>query len=171
MATILEFPASSFIPDINEQLVNEDAGANFVSHSGRPALAFDATNEEAALTPEVAVPTQYTGSGPKAVIYLYSEYKNDGNGVVLDVFVESKTPNSDTLNMNIATSWDSVNSGIKDLSSDGTNPLTLEIDLNNNDSMAVGDLVRFGLRRDTDSPGDTASGDLFISCLEIQDDG
>ena len=123
------------------------------------------------MTPEVDMPSQYTGSGLKAVVHFFmaSDATND---IALDVFVEAKTPNADTLDMETADSWDSANSGTKSVG--GTtagDPLTLEITLTNADSVAVGDLVRFGVRRDTDSGDDDASGDLFITCIEIEDDG
>lgn len=171
MATLLNFPASSLIGDNDANLVAGDLAATPANKNGRPVLAFDDTDEEAALTPEVEMPSQYTGSGLKAVVHFFMA-SDAANNIALDVFVEAKTPDADTLDLETADSWDSANSGTKDLS--GTtagDPLTLEITLSNADSVAIGDLVRFGIRRDTDSANDDASGDLFISCMEIEDGG
>jgi len=171
MATLLNFPASALLGDNDAQLVAGDVGAVHASKKGRPVLAFDDMDEAAALAPEVEMPSQYSGSGLKAVVHFFmaSDATND---IALDVFVEAKTPDSDTLDLEAATGWDSANSGTKSLS--GTtagDPLTLEITLTNADSVAAGDLVRFGVRRDTDSGDDDASGDLYITAIEIEDDG
>ena len=171
MATLLNFPASCMIGDNDAQLVAGDVGAPHASFKGRPVLSFDHTNEEAAITPEVEMPSQYSGSGLKAVVHFFmaSDATND---IALDVFVEAKTPNSDTLDLEAAVSWSAANSGTKSVG--GTtagDPLTLEITLTNADSVAAGDLVRFGVRRDTDSGDDDANDNLYITCIEIEDDG
>lgn len=170
MATLLNFPANCLIGDNDENLVAGDAAAAPANKNGRPVMAFDDTDEEAALTPELEMPSQYTGSGLTAVVHFFMA-SDASNDIALDVFVEAKTPNSDTLDMETADSWDSANSDTMSLN--GTtagDPLSLEITLTNDDSLAAGDLVRFGVRRDTDSANDDASGDLYITCLAIEDD-
>lgn len=171
MATLLNFPASGLIGDQDAQLVAGDVAATPASKLGRPVLAFDDTDEEAALTPPVEMPSQYTGSGLTAVVHFFMASDNT-NDVALDVFVEAITPNTDTLDLEAASGWGSANSGTKSLS--GTTAgdlLTLEITLTNADSVAAGDLVRFGVRRDCDSADDDASGDLYLVAIEIEDGG
>ena len=85
------------------------------------------------------------------------------NDIALGVYLEAKTPNVDTLDMETATSWDVANSGTISLSGSTVgDPLNLSVPLTNNDSVATGDLVRLGIRRDTLSPNDDASGKVFI---------
>jgi len=171
MATLLNFPASAMFGDDDAQLVAGDVIAPHDEHKGRSVLSFDSADEEAALTPEVTMPTQYTGTGLKAIVYFYMASDNT-NDVAIDVFVEAITPNADTLDLEAATSWASANSGTKSVGSTTVGDLlSLSITLTNADSVAVGDLVRFGVRRDTDSGNDDADGDMFIVALEIADDG
>ena len=165
--TLLNIPASAFIGDTDAQLVAGDVAAPHAAKKGRPVLAFDDTAEEAAVSAEMAMPGNYAGGTLMATVHFFmaSDVTND---VAIDVFVEAKTPNADTLDMEAATSWDSANSGT--LSVGGTtagDPLSLAITLANKDSVAVGDLVRFGVRRDTDSANDDASGDLYLAAVEI----
>lgn len=167
--TILSYAAAVFIPDADAQLVAGDVEVTMVRHKGRWVMAFDDTTEEAATTPEITMPAHFGGGGLKAIIqfYMASDVTND---IAIDVFVEAKTPNADTLDMEASASWDSVNSGTKSVgSTTAGDPLTLEITLTNKDSVAVGDSVRFGIRRDTDSANDDAVGDMFISSVEIQE--
>jgi hypothetical protein len=168
--TMLIFPASSMIGDNDAQLVTGDVGAPHSSHLGRPVLSFDDTEEEAAVTPEMHMPGSYGGGTLKATVHFYMASDNT-NDVAIDVFVEAKTPDTDTLDMETASSWDSANSGTVSLSgSTAGDPLSMTITLTNKDSLAANDLVRFGVRRDTDSANDDASGDLYLAALEIWED-
>ncbi len=167
--TLFNFPAASMIPDDDAQLVAGDVAAQFTVHKGRLVLAFDDTEEKAAVTPEVAMPQAYAAGALTAICHFYmaSDVTND---ISLDVFVEAKTPNSDTLDLEAATDWDTANSGTVSLgSTTAGDPLTVSITLTNKDSVAAGDLVRFGIRRDTDSGDDDAVGDLFLAAIEIQE--
>lgn len=165
--SLFPLPASAFIGDNDAQLVAGDVAAAAKNHKGRPAMAFDDTEEEAMVSPEYVMPGQYAGGTLTADI-LFGMASDNTNDVALDVFVEAKTPNTDTLDMEAATSWDAANSGTVSLSgSTASDPLKLSITLTNKDSVAAGDLVRFGIRRDTDSVNDDASGDLFIYSVDI----
>jgi len=167
--TIFLFPAVMWVGDGDAQLVAGDEWPTFVVHEGRMSLAFDDTDEEAAVSVEIPCPAHYDGGGLKAIIHFYMASDNS-NDIALDIFVEAKTPDSDTLDLESAASWDSANSGTVSLSgSTAGDPLTLEITLSNDDSIAVGDLVRFGIRRDCDSADDDATGDLYLSAVEIQE--
>lgn len=167
--TIFILPATAFVGDNEAQLVTGDIVAAMDIFKTRPVLSYDDTDEEAAISCELPVPSHYGGGGIKAICHFFMASDNT-NDIALDVFVESKTPNSDTLDLEAATSWDSANSGTVSLSgSTAGDPLTLTITLTNNDSIAVGDLVRFGIRRDCDSVNDDATGDLYLASVEIQE--
>jgi|GEM_PF-3139256 len=171
MATLILLPASSFVGDQDAQLVAGDVAVPHASHLGRPCLAFDDTDEEAAVSVEFEMPTQYTGSGLSATIHFAAGSDMDPAAVAVDVFVEAKTPNADTLDMVTGSSWAAVNAGTKSLGTDNGDPISLDIALTNADSVAAGDLVRIGIRRDTDSASDDAVGDMFVYSLTLEDDG
>ncbi len=167
--TLLLLPAMVFIGDEDAQLVAGDTFASFAIHSGRVVLAFDDTAEEAAISPEIPMPQHYSGGGLKAICHFYMA-SDTTNDIALDVFVEAKTPNTDTLDLESTADWAGANAGTKSLS--GTtagDPLSLDITLSNNDGAAAGDLVRFGVRRDTDSVNDDATGDLYLAAIEIRE--
>jgi hypothetical protein len=169
--TLLVLSAPCWTGDADAQLVGGDGDAVPVRHKGRMAWAFDDTAEEAIVSAEVEMPAGYAGTGTlKARIHFAME-SDATNDIALDVFVEAKTPNTDTLDMESATSWDSANSAT--VSVGGTtagDPLTLTVTLTNDDGVAAGDLVRFGIRRDCDSGDDDASDDLFIYSVTIFED-
>lgn len=159
----LMLPALFFIGDQDAQLVAGDAAAVPVSHVGRPAYAFDDTDEEAIVSGEFEWPDGYTGSGTLKATVHFAMASDTTNDIAIDAFVEAKTPGTDTLDMEAASSWDSANSGTSSVS--GTtagDPLALTITLTNKDSVASADLVRVGFRRDCDSANDDATGDMFI---------
>lgn len=168
--TLLNFSANAMIGDSNAQLVGGDAPATLDEFLDRPVLAFGDTDEEAALTLETKMPGQYAAGTLKATIDFFTASDNT-NDLAMDVFVEAKTPGSDTLDMETASSWDSANSGT--VSVNGTtagDPLSLTITLANKDSVAASDLVRFGIRRDCDSANDDIIGDVYVTNLEIWED-
>ncbi len=170
MATLLIFSAKAMHGDIDQQLVTNDGAAGLEMPAvGRPAWAFDDTDEEAIITAEVEMPSQYTGSGLTAKLHLYTKTATDD--ARFDVFVEAKTPNSDTTpDMEAAASWDSANSAT-DTGGTAGYPLVLSITLTNADSVAAGDSVRFGVRRDCDHADDDTNGDWMLTGLTIEDDG
>jgi len=168
--TLLTMPASAFIPDQNAQLVAGDVGASWVSHKDRPALSFDDTAEEAVVSPEYSMPGQYAGGTLKATGFIYAADDNS-NGCVFDFFIEAITP-LDTLDLEAAVSWDAANSS-GDIDLNGTTVgdlIAFTVTLTNKDSIAAGDLFRLGVRRDTDHANDDASGDIYLSSVEIWED-
>lgn len=166
--TYLILMADNFIGDTEANLVAGDLASKPVFHNARHGWSFDDTDEEAIVSQEFPVPSGLPAS-IKAIIH-FAMASDATNDIALDVFVESKTPNSDTLDMETADSWDAANSGTKSLATTTAgDPLTLEITLTNKDSIAVGDLARIGIRRDCDSANDDAVGDLFIYAMEIQE--
>ena len=167
--TIFSLSATNFVGDDDAQLVAGDVPAAMTNHVGRLVFSFDDTEEEAMVSDEMICPAHYGAGGLKANIHFYmaTDVTND---IAIDVYVEAVTPNADTLDMETATSWDTANSGTASIGSTTAGDLRkLEITLTNKDSIAVGDLTRFGLRRDTDSANDDAVGDMFIAAVEIQE--
>ena len=158
----LHFSPGSFVPDGDAQLVAGDNPCGITAHEGRPALSYDDTDEEAAVSVETQMPNSYAAGTLKADIH-FDTASDATNDVAFDVFVEAKTPGTDTLDMESAASWDSANSGTASVA--GTtagDPQVLTITLTNKDSVAAGDLFRIGLRRDTDSANDDVSGDVYV---------
>ena len=99
--TVFPIPVTSFIGDTDAQLVAGDTAAAIVNHKGRPGFAFDDTDEEAIVSAEMVVPGSYAAGTLTAAVYFAMESDNT-NDVALDVFVEAKTPNTDTLDMESA---------------------------------------------------------------------
>lgn len=165
--TLINFPASSFIGDTYAQLVSGDAGVLQTNHVGRPVISFDATTKQAAVSHETSMPAQYANGTLTMDIFL-TMASDTTNNVALAAFVEAKTPNIDTFNIVAASGWDTANSGTRSVSgSTAGDPLKLSIPLTNDDSVATGDLVRFGIRRDTTSVNDDAVGKLYLYNCEI----
>ena len=165
--SLLIFPANALVGDRDAQLVAGDLGATHSVFNGRPVMKFNDTNEQAALSPEAVMPGQYAGGVLTIDIHFFTTSDNT-NDLAMDAYVEAKTPGTDTLDMNTADSWDTANSGTISVSgSTAGDPLTLSITLTNKDSVAAGDLVRFGIRRDTDSGDDDISGDVSVTSIEI----
>ena len=169
--TLLVLAANTFVGDNDAQLVGGDAAAVPVNHKGRPAWAFDDTDEAAIVSAEVTMPGQYAAGTLKATI-LFATADDNTNDVAFDVFVEAVTPDDDELDMEAATSWDTANSGTESVNGAAAvgDLFELTITLTNKDSVAASDLVRFGVRRDCDSGNDDISGDVFIYAVEIWED-
>lgn len=165
--TLLDIPASAWIGDTDAQLEAGDLLAPLTNFLGRPAVSFDwGADEEAATSPEFRMPGNYAGGTLMATISFSID--NNADDIALDVFVEAKTEDADTLDMLTADGWDAANSGTVSLGgSTAKDPLSMDITLTNKDSVAAGDLVRFGLRRDTDSGDDDAAAILYVWHIEI----
>ncbi len=168
MATLLTIPASAFFGDQDAQLVAGDAHAGQETFLGKPALAFDNTDEEAAVSPEFEMPKKYTGTGLKARLHWTSPTTT--GDVRLEVYVEAKTPNSDTLNTVTTASWASANAVTDDAPAGAGDPLRVDVTLTNADGVAAGDTVRFGIRRDTDHADDDLADDAYVWTVTIEDD-
>ena len=105
--TILSLSPSSFVPDNDAQLVAGDAGASYIPHNAALVWAFDDTDEEAIVSHPFIMPTQYAAGTTKAKIHFYMA-SDTTNDVAIDVFVEAVTPDTDTLDLETATGWDSA---------------------------------------------------------------
>ena len=157
----LTLSAPCFVGDNDAQLVAGDVAAGATNLIGRPAWSFDDAAEEAIVSCEFEVPSTYTGSGTLKVIVFCAMATATSGGVVWDIFVEAVTA-GDTLDLEAAYSWDSANSGTTTAAGTAGDLFATTITLTNKDSMAAGDLIRIGVRRDTDNGSDTMSGDAYI---------
>ncbi len=144
------------------------ARATFIVHSSlRLALAFDDTTDESVYL-QTVLPPAYTGTGTlKARLLFYSASANSGDAG-WEVAVEAVTP-ADTLDLETASSWDSINGGTQALSGTAGDLTAITITLTNKDSCAAGDSFRLGISRTAVST-DTVSGDLFLYSLELFED-
>jgi len=147
-----EFPATNF-PQL--LLVNR-----------RPVLAFDTTTSETCYWTAV-VPQGWTGTVTAVISYMMASAVS--GGVAFDVAVEAVT-NADALDLDAATSFDTVNTGT-DAAVPGTAGYMeqISITLSNLDSAAAADYVRFSLARAVANAADTAAGDCYVLSVEIRD--
>ena len=172
MASLVSLPMAVFVGDEDAQLVAGDVASSPANiQSSRMWWTFDATNEEAIVSGAFKMPTQYTGSGLKIVIEGFFPVENvAAETATIDVFLEAITA-ADAIDMEAAASWATANQGDVVPNTTTGRPVTLTITLTNADSVAVGDQVRIGIRRDTDDGDDTATGDFCLTSAELQDDG
>lgn len=130
------------------------------STNNRPTLAFDATTNETCYWSFIA-PNSITGTLVLNVYYMMATATS--GDVDVDVLVEAISDGE-----NSADSFDTANSV-----DNTTVPATagiidvISVTLTNKDGIAAGDLVRIGLRRDAAS--DTATGDMLVLAVELQD--
>lgn len=165
-STLLIFPANAMLGITG--LGGEERALHSLT-AFRPVLRFqpEAEHTEMAATPEVTMPAQYGGATLNMDIHFFMATANTGD-IVMVAYVEALTPNSDTLDMEATASWDVGNSQSMSLvGSTAGDPLRISIPLTNDDNTAAGDLVRFGIKRDTDDADDDASGYLYVTCIEI----
>lgn len=171
MATLLVLPVNLFFPAPNDLLETNDVQAGLETPAvGRVVYTFDTTTEEAIVSPQLVMPSQYTGSGLTAIIHFAMKTATSSN-VVWDVRIEAVTPDTDTIDMEATKSFDSANSGTAAVPGTAGNPSDVSITLTNNDSVAAGDSFRIAIRRDTDNASDAAAGDAMLYSVEIADDG
>ncbi len=168
--TMVPFSAAMFVGDTDAQLVAGDLAGFPLRHLGRAVMSYDDTQEMATVSHPIIMPGQYNGGTLTTDIGFWMASDNT-NDIALDVFIEAVTPNADTLNMVSATSWDTANSGTISLSgSTASDLLMLSITLTNDGSpnaIVAGDWFRLGIRRDTDSLDDDATGLLYLSAVDL----
>lgn len=162
----LQLPAECWSGDIDAQLVGGDAPAVPVRHKGRMAWAFDTVDEEAIVSCWLRMPSTYAAGTLTARMLIYMASATSSN-VVIDVFVEAFTPDSDNVDLEAATSWDSANSVTKACDAHAGDAMEASVVLTNKDSVAAGDWFRIGVRRDCDSGDDAAAGDMYFGGMSI----
>lgn len=152
--TSAEFPASNY-PQIT--LVNR-----------RPALAFDASTDEAAYWTGIA-PQGITGTLTAIITYVMASATSGAVGFQAQLEAVS---DGDATDLDAGTSFDTVNN-----SSSTTVPGTagyidqISITLTNADSIAAGDYFRLSINRDADGSAitDSATGDAYVLSVEFRD--
>lgn len=135
---------------------------------GRLVLAFDAAADEACDL-QMVVPQGWTGTGT-LVVYGFMASATSGT-VGLRAAVEAITP-SDALDLDTTRSFDTIN-----YATSATVPGTAgymfstSITLTNADSLAAGDMLAIEFGRDADGTGttDSATGDFYVSFIELRD--
>lgn len=165
--TLLHLSPLDFFPDRAATLVAGDNPCSVEFINGKPVLAFDDTDEEAALSVPFVMPTHYAGGTLKAVLHCTFESEiTVTDEAVFDVAVEAFSPGE----AQGTSSFDTVNSAEVDPPGTAGQTASQDVTLTNKDSVAVGDLVRVGVRRDTDAAADTCTDDCYVHGIEIQED-
>jgi hypothetical protein len=133
---------------------------------GRMYLAFDAATDETHEWGQLVAPQGLTGT-LTLVIQYYMASGTTGN-VVLTGQVEAVTP-ADTLDLDSASSFDTVNSVTSAVPGTQGYLASASITLTNADSIAAGDYFRLRVARDADNASDTAAGDCHLLTVEFRD--
>jgi len=135
---------------------------------GRNVLAFDATADELCVLKGVA-PVGLTGTLSLIVHGFMASAVADTVG--LRAAVEALTP-GDATDEDAGESYDSENYATSAaVPATAGYPFSTTITLTNKDSIAVGDKYRIRFGRDADGTGstDSATGDLYVDAIELQD--
>jgi hypothetical protein len=141
-----------------------------VSNIQRPVLAFDASTDETAYWSWI-VPPNFTA--PLTGVVSYAMASATSGSVRAEGKVEAITQDSDTLDIDAATSFDSTNSVGDTVPGTAGHVGTFTLTLTNYDSAAAGDLARLAFNRDAngDTGTDDATGDMYLLQLALYDDG
>ncbi|KKM87087.1 hypothetical protein LCGC14_1272440 [marine sediment metagenome] len=166
--TIFPISAAGMWGDDDAQLEVGDLPAPHSVFLGRIVLAFEDNDQTAAVTATMTMPANYTATDPRMDIHFFTE-SDATNDLVMEAFVEAYTPNTDNEDLETTSGWDTLNSGTISVNPYAAgDPLVLSITLSNDDGAVAGDLVRFGIRRETDAPDDI-SGDVYVTAIEFWD--
>ncbi len=132
----------------------------------RAVLYYDAAVEQTAAWVVVA-PEDLTG--PLTVKIKGIARTATAGGFAFDVSVEAMGPTA-TINRLTTVSYDSVNTGVQDpVPATNGFPWEIEIQLDNDDGIAAGDIVRIKNTRQVDHADDDASGDAGVETIAIRD--
>jgi hypothetical protein len=130
-------------------------------------LGFDATTEETCYWGGLAA---WQGlSGALTAIVHYAMASATTGGVAFGVSIEALTP-GDSTDTDAGDSFDTENTA-SDASVPGTAgyPDSVSVTLTNADSIAAGDQFRVRLARKVGDAADTASGDVYVFCVELRE--
>jgi hypothetical protein len=132
--------------------------------NGIPALSYDPTTDESAIW-SFRLPVGWTGTPAIRVDCMMASAVTGNIGLKAQVM--AVTP-GDALDLDTATSYDTVNtvSGVTVPATAGY-LFTASVTLTNFDSGVAGDWVRLMLTRD--AAGDTATGDLYVLSVMVED--
>jgi len=175
MATLLILEFGNFVGDdqVNFAAGDEPAIPGNIQ-SSRSWWEFpNQVAETAIISKQLIMPSQYTGSGLVGILHGFFETEVDaGETATMEVYVEAVNPNTSTLDMQTAKSWDTLNEGDVDPNNNTAgDPVSHSVSLANDDSVAVGWDFRLGVRRNTSDGNDTATDSFMMYSLEIADDG
>jgi len=166
--TILEYPAAAMMPAW--PLFDAGDGGVFMDflNQTRQCWRFASDDVERAIqTQVVEMPTTYTGGTLKMKL-LWIANANTG-AVQWEAYVEAITE-ADAFDIYAnQASWDSANTLTETVSSTLGYLMLSEITLTNKDSVAVGDSVRFALRRDADHASDTFAAYAYVFSIAIEE--
>lgn len=130
--------------------------------NNRPVLLFDGTTDEFAYWTTIA--WQGLSGALTAIVHCFAVTGASGT-LSFDCALEAIT-DGDTTNLNTTDSFGTDNTGTGTVGGTGYEE-TVSITLTNNDSIAVGDLVRVRLNRD--NAGDGVTGDVAVTAIEIRE--
>ena len=171
--TLLTFVATDFVGDA-VPVTAGDIQASLTMVNGRMVCDFpDGAAESAAVTPAVEMPAAYAAGTLTAKLAYFSTATSGEHD--MEVYVEAVTA-GDTLDQDSATGFDAANQGFATVPATAGYLGLLSITLTNKDSVAVGDSVRFLVRRDSDETvggtgnnGDDASGTFRLLWMSIEE--
>lgn len=164
--TLLQFDAAAMDGDI-VPVTTDDKAAYQEMEQGRMVLCFpDGDAEYAAVTRSVRMPQAYASGTITAKIGYYSTQAS--NAVQWEVYVEAVT-DADATDLDAGTSFDSANTTTDTCEATAGYLGVASVTLTNKDSVAVGDNVRFLLRRDSDHASDSNTGTAKVLWLAIEE--
>jgi len=169
--TLIVIPAALFDGD-DVPVVADDVPAAFeyLASSGRECYAFDDTDEWAIISPLLQMPAQYAGGTLKCTLLgIFASETTATDEAVFNVSVEAVTP-GDEVDLDAGVSFDAVNAGEIDPAATAGHLCGIDITLTNKDSVAAGDDIRLGIRRDCDHANDTANGDFRLLSVRVWED-
>lgn len=146
-----DFPSSNF------------ATASVVNN--RPVLAYDSGTDETAYW-TIACPQGYTG--PFTVVLHLIGNAAGTNSTYWEVAVEAVT-SADSMDMDSATSFDTVNTGNTAMPATQGHMVQLSITCTNSDSAAAADYVRISIARDANNGSDNFAADAYLLGAEVRD--
>ena len=167
--TLMMLPAKSFEGDGSGLLTDWEEPAVFGGAQERGWWAFDDTTEQAIVSGQLVMPTQYAAGTLKAKLYYVMASTTSGT-VEFEVAVEAVT-DGDATDLDSASSFDTVNSGSVTVPGTAGHLDVITLTLTNKDSIAAGDSFRLAIQRDSnDGTNDTATGDARLLAVEIVED-
>lgn len=132
----------------------------------RPMLAFDASTDETCQWTAIA-PQGLTG-GITVKAYYCMASATSGT-VVMGAAIEAITDGDTTPDLDSASSFAAATLGTVAVPGTAGVMDVLSIAISNTDSIAAGDYFRVLFYRDADSASDGASGDCYLTMLEVTD--
>jgi len=165
--TLLEFDQACWHGD-TVPVTAGDLPAYPADWNGRKVIVFpDGSDEHAAVTLAVAMPQAFAGGALSFVLGILTSATTGTFDV--DIYVEAVTP-GDAINLNTTTSFDSANASITTVPGSTYVLMEITVSLSNTDGVAVGDMLRFLARRDSDDgANDTASAEMGLLWAELRE--